>query len=165
MLIPCTTICGNHPQSGVVRGCDLPMDRSVLGFRTFTGQPINRKALSMAFESRGKPKGVMFHSDQESHYTSRYYRQRLWRYQMKQSLSRQGNCWDNSPMERLFKRLKTEWVPRNGYRYLSEVVRSVNDYVMRYYNTVRPHQYNGGLTPDESERRYWLTYNTVAKNS
>ena len=76
-----------------------------------------------------------------------------------------GNCWDNSPMERFFRSLKTEWVPRNGYRYLSEAIRSVNDYVMRSYNTVRPHQYNGGLTPDESERRYWLTYNTVAKNS
>ena len=28
------------------------------------------KALSMAFEARGKPKGVMFHSDQGMHYTS-----------------------------------------------------------------------------------------------
>jgi putative transposase len=41
---------------------------------------LTGKALSMAFESRGKPKGVMFHSDQGSHYTSRSYRQLLWRY-------------------------------------------------------------------------------------
>ncbi|KFI12021.1 transposase, partial [Vibrio sp. B183] len=27
---------------------------------------------------------------------------------------------------------------------------------------VRPHQYNGGLTPNESERLYWETYKTVA---
>ena len=59
---------------------------------------LTGKALSMAFESRGKPKGLMFHSDQGSHYTSRRYRQLLWRYQIKQSLSRRGNCWDNSPM-------------------------------------------------------------------
>jgi putative transposase len=57
------------------------------------------KALSMAFESRGRPKGVMFHSDQGSTYTSRNYRQLLWRYQIEQSMSRRGNCWDNSPME------------------------------------------------------------------
>lgn len=30
---------------------------------------------------------------------------------------------------------------------------------------VRPHQYNGGLTPNESERLYWLEYKTVAKIS
>jgi len=31
---------------------------------------LTGKALIMAFESRGRPKGVMFHSDQGSHYTS-----------------------------------------------------------------------------------------------
>ena len=71
---------------------------------------LTGKALSMAFESRGRPTGVMFHSDQGCHYTSQRYRQLLWRYQIKQSLSRRGNCWDNSPMERFFRSLKTEWV-------------------------------------------------------
>lgn len=52
------------------------------------------QALNMAFESRGKPKNVMSHSDQGSHYTSRQFRQRIWRYRMKQSMSRRGNCWD-----------------------------------------------------------------------
>ena len=55
---------------------------------------LTSKALTMAFEIRGKPKGVMFHSDQGTHYTSRKFRQTLWRYQIKQSLSRRGNCWD-----------------------------------------------------------------------
>ncbi|MBV1913789.1 MAG: DDE-type integrase/transposase/recombinase, partial [Pseudomonadales bacterium] len=55
---------------------------------TFTCQ-----ALSMAFESRGRPKGLMFHSDQGSHYTSRKFTQQLWRYQIEQSMSRLGNCW------------------------------------------------------------------------
>jgi len=32
---------------------------------------LTAKALAMAFESRGRPKDVMFHSDQGSHYTSR----------------------------------------------------------------------------------------------
>ena len=59
-------------------------------------------ALAMAYESRGRPKGVMYHSDQGCHYTSRKFRQLLWRYQIKQSMSRRGNCWDNAPMERFF---------------------------------------------------------------
>lgn len=45
----------------------------------------------MAFESRGRPKGVMFHSDQRSTYASRNYRRLLWRFQVEQSMSRCGN--------------------------------------------------------------------------
>ncbi|OEE62242.1 transposase [Enterovibrio norvegicus FF-454] len=73
------------------------------------------KALSMAYEQRGKPSGVMFHSDQGSQYSSRQFRQHLWRYRMTQSMSRRGNCWDNAPMERLFRSLKSEWIPATGY--------------------------------------------------
>ncbi|MJM40010.1 IS3 family transposase, partial [Salmonella enterica subsp. arizonae] len=67
------------------------------------------KALEMAWEPRGKPGGVMFHSVQGSHYTSRQFRQLLWRYRIRQSMSRCGNCRDNSPMERFFRSLKNEW--------------------------------------------------------
>lgn len=69
------------------------------------------KALTMAYEMRAKPSDVMFHSDQGVQYTSLKFRQLLWRYQMKQSLSRRGNCWDNSPMERFLEVLK-----QNGYQ-------------------------------------------------
>jgi putative transposase len=75
-------------------------------------------AFKMAYESRGMPTGVMFHSDQGTRYTSRKYRQARWRYQIKQSLSRRGNCWDYSPMERFFRSLRTEWVPASGYSSL-----------------------------------------------
>ncbi len=33
---------------------------------------------------------------------------------IQQSMSRRGNCWDNAPMERFFRSLKTEWVPEIG---------------------------------------------------
>ncbi|TFH88825.1 IS3 family transposase, partial [Vibrio ouci] len=42
---------------------------------------------------------------------------------------------------------------------------SVVGYIIRYYSQIRPHQYNGGLTPNESERLYWKTYKTVANFS
>ena len=61
---------------------------------------LTGQALSMAYERRGKPNNVMFHSDQGCHYTSTYFRQLIWRYKIKQSMSRRGNCWDNAPMER-----------------------------------------------------------------
>lgn len=117
----------------------------------------------MAFEYRGQPKNVMFHRDQGTHYTSRKFRQLIWRYRLTQSLSRRGNCWDNSPMERFFRSLKTEWVPTAGYRSFTEAKRKVNDYILGYYSLLRPHSYNGGLMPNESEKRYWNSYNGVAK--
>jgi len=115
---------------------------------------LTAKALTMAFETRGKPTGVMFHSDQGSHYTSRKYRQTLWRYQIKQSMSRRGNCWDNAPMERFFRSLKTEWVPSLGYRNFTEAKHSITDYIVGYYSKTRPHSHNKGLSPNEAERKY-----------
>ena len=120
------------------------------------------KALAMAYEARGEPKGVMFHSDQGSHYTSVQYRQRLWRYKIKQSMSRRGNCWDNAPMERFFRSLKTEWIPRLGYSSLLEAQQSISDYIIRYYSAVRPHSYNNGMAPNKAEKKYWDAYKTVA---
>nr|WP_156129930.1 IS3 family transposase [Aeromonas australiensis] len=123
------------------------------------------KALTMAFESRGRPQGVMFHSDQGSHYTSRRFRQQLWRYQLTQSMSRRGNCWDNAPMERLFRSLKSEWVPRTGYQSINEAEQAITEYLVGYYSQVRPHSYNGGLTPNESEQMFWAAHKTVANFS
>jgi len=116
---------------------------------------LTSKALTLAFESRGKPVGLMYHSDQGTHYTSVKYRQLLWRYKIKQSMSRRGNCWDNSPMERFFRSLKTEWVPTTGYRTLIEAQHHIGNYIVGYYSQVRPHQFNGGKTPNKTEQIYW----------
>ena len=123
---------------------------------------LTGRALSMAFEARGRPKNVIFHSDQGSHYTSLQYRQLLWRYQLEQSMSRRGNCWDNSPMERFFRSLKTEWVPSKGYDNFTQARCSITNYITGYYSQTRPHQYNGGLTPNESERLFWNDSKAVA---
>ncbi|MDD9276841.1 integrase core domain-containing protein, partial [Escherichia coli] len=112
--------------------------------------------------SRGQPRDVMFHSDQGSQYTGLKYQQLLWRYRIKQSVSRRGNCWDNSPMERFFRSLKTEWVPTDGYVGKDEARQQISGYILNYYNSVRPHHYNGGLTPEESENRYRFYCKTVA---
>lgn len=111
------------------------------------------KALEMAYQQRGCPSGVLFHSDQGCQYGSRAFRQRLWRYRMTQSMSRRGNCWDNAPMERLFRSLKSEWLPAMGYMSLREAKRDISYYLMDYYNWRRPHQHNDGMTPAKAEVR------------
>lgn len=110
-------------------------------------------ALTRAYQQRGKPSGVMFHSDQGSQYGSLKFRRRLWRYRMEQSMSRRGNCWDNAPMERLFRSLKSEWVPGMGYADLATAERDVGQYLMSYYNRYRPHSYNSGRSPVAAEEQ------------
>lgn len=124
---------------------------------------LTSKALQMAYESRGKPKGLLFHSDQGCHYTSLNYRRLLWRYQIKQSMSRRGNCWDNSPMERFFRSLKTEWVPQVGYLNLEQAKAAIWAYMIGYYSNIRPHSHNNGMTPNQAEKNYWGVSKAVAK--
>jgi len=123
------------------------------------------KALMMAQESRGKPAHVMFHSDQGCQYTSLDFRQSLWRYQMTQSLSRRGNCWDNAPTERFFRSLKTEWIPTIGYRDIAAARQSITDYMIHYYSDLRPHAHNDGVPPNAAEAMYWNAQKAVAKNT
>jgi putative transposase len=66
-------------------------------------------------------------------------------------------------MERLFRSLKTEWILTSGYCSFSEAKHVINDYIIGYYSEFRPHSYNGGLTPNESEYRYRKYYKPVAK--
>ena len=96
--------------------------------------------------------GLMFHSDQGCQYASRRFRRLLWRYQVKQSMSRRGNCWDNAPMERLFRSLQTEWLPPRGYETVGVAREDLGRYLLGYYNWTRPHQANGGLTPAKAEQ-------------
>ncbi|RMX16791.1 IS3 family transposase [Pseudomonas aeruginosa] len=129
--------------------------RRVIGW-AFSAKPdaeLVIKALDMAYEQRGRQQQVLFHSDQGSQYASRLFRQRLWRYRMQQSMSRRGNCWDNSPMERLFRSLKSEWVPSTGYLTAQEAQRDISHYLMHRYNWIRPHQFNDGLPPAVAEEK------------
>ncbi|MBY7780779.1 integrase core domain-containing protein, partial [Vibrio fluvialis] len=75
------------------------------------------------------------------------------RYRITQSMSRRGNCWDNAPMERLFRSLKTEWVPATGYLTQTQAKKDISYYLMDYYNRQRPHQANDGLSPVNAENR------------
>lgn len=110
-------------------------------------------ALDMAVQSRGRPQGVTFHSDQGCHYTSKAFTDALARNSITQSMSRRGNCWDNAVCERLFRSFKSEWMPRDGYSDTDAAKKDVIDYIVSYYNAIRPHTHNGGLSPNAFERQ------------
>ena len=87
------------------------------------------RALRNALETRPRDGRLLFHSDQGVQYKSNKYRKLLWRYGVMQSMSRRGNCLDNSPMERVFHSLKSEWLPKGDYGDFSHAVRDINQWI------------------------------------
>ena len=132
--------------------------RRIVGFAISdsSNSVLTAKALQMAYHSRLKPIGVLFHSDQGTHYTSKKFAESVTSCEgMTQSMSRRGNCWDNAPTERFFRSFKTEWMPKGGYEDIVEAKSAIIDYIWGYYQTVRPHSFNDYLPPAEKEKRYF----------
>jgi transposase InsO family protein len=91
-------------------------------------------------------KGVLLHSDQGFQYTSRKYNQLLEKYQMKASMSRKGNCWDNACMENFFSHFKSECFHLYTFRTAEEVKFAVQRYI-RFYNHQRFQKKLKNLSP------------------
>ncbi len=83
---------------------------------------------------------TILHSDQGCHYTSISFRQLLKDKELRQSMSRRGNCWDNAPQESFFGHMKDEIHMERCNNFLSLKL-EVDDY-MDYYNNDR---YQWGL--------------------
>lgn len=58
------------------------------------------QALTQAYWMRKPGRGLIFHSDRGSQYTSKAYRKLLTRYGMRASMGNVGACWDNTVVER-----------------------------------------------------------------
>ena len=132
--------------------------RRIVGFAVSDSpdSTLTTSALQMAYHTRLKPSGVLFHSDQGTHYTSKAFAESVASCDgMVQSMSRTGNCWDNAPTERFFRSFKTEWMPKGGYENIDAAKQAISDYIWGYYQSVRPHSFNNYLTPIETERRYF----------
>jgi putative transposase len=97
--------------------------RKIVGWACSTSPntDLTCDALRMAFESRGRPKNLMFHSDQGRHYSILQYRQMLWKYQITQSMSRRGNCWDNAVIERFLDVIKQNGCQRTATAILKKL--------------------------------------------
>ncbi|MGB3222552.1 MAG: IS3 family transposase, partial [Desulforhopalus sp.] len=72
------------------------------------------------------------------------------------SMSRKGDCWDNSVAESFFGSLKTERVADTVYSTREGARRDIIDYIEMFYNSNRRHSYLGYLSPKEFEKRMAL---------
>lgn len=109
------------------------------------------KALMKAYNLRQPPKGLVFHSDRGSQYTSKHYRKQLANYGIIASMRDVGACWDNAVVERFFGSLKHDWLLKVPQPTREHMINDVTAY-MRYYNLERLRTANGDLTPVEYEQ-------------
>ena len=91
--------------------------------------------LDKAFEDHPNLEGLIFHSDQGWQYQMRHYHQTLKDKGIIQSMSRKGNCMDNSIMESFFGTMKNEmfYVYEKNYQTFEEFSKAVEEYIY-YYN-------------------------------
>ena len=86
--------------------------RKVVGWSM--GTRITRKliidAFDMAFANTCPRQGLIVHSDRDSQYASSDFTKKLKKLVFKQSMSRNGDCWDNAVGESYFGSLKTEMI-------------------------------------------------------
>ena len=106
------------------------------------------------YVERGKPEGLLFHSDQGSQFTAYRFRVLLRGYKVKQSFSAPGNPHDNAVAESFFKNFRAECTYVNEFNSVSDMRKKIAEYI-NFYNCLRPHNKLKGLTPDEFEEEYF----------
>lgn len=101
---------------------------------------------------RRKPTGeVTFHSDRGSQYCSRDFKALIARYEIRQSMSATGCCYDNAVTETLFHTLKTEHIYHCVYKTRDQARTSIFSYLEEFYNRKRIHSTLGYLSPSDFE--------------
>jgi putative transposase len=119
--------------------------------------PLVVDAFRRAIESRGVHKKLIFHSDQGSQYASEDFKKILKQYEVTQSMSRKGNCYDNAPMESFFHTLKTELSYLGRFNTRKQAEYEVKDYIDKFYTSSRLHSSLNYKSPKEYELSFSVT--------
>lgn len=135
-------------------------NREIISYNISTSPSYKqtKDMLDKAFSKHKHLKGLILHSDQGWQYQMNEYHKALKDKDIIQSMSRKGNCLDNSPMENFFGKMKNEMF--YGYEYtfntLEELQKEMEDYIY-YYNNQRITAKLKGLTPVEYRNQSLIT--------
>ena len=102
--------------------------------------------LDQAFDKLPDNTHLVFHSDQGWQYQHKTYQYRLKEKGIKQSMSRKGNCLDNSIMENFFGLLKSELLYLKEFKSIEEFKNELERYIY-YYNNKRIKGKLKGMSP------------------
>lgn len=111
------------------------------------GRALALDALKMAITLRKPTAGLIHHSDRGSQYISTDYQMTLNKHNIIPSMSGKGNCYDNAVVETFFKTLKAELIWQVKFKTREQAERTINDYIMNFYNAKRRHSTLGNVSP------------------
>lgn len=125
-------------------------NREIISY-SITYRPIYgqvKDMLDKAFNKHANLKGLIFHSDQGWQYQMKNYQAQLKERGIIQSMSRKGNCLDNSVMENFFGLLKSELLYLQEFENVEHFKKELVEYI-EWYNTKRIKSKLKGLSPVE----------------
>ena len=113
-----------------------------------------------AYWQRKPQKGLIFHSDRGSQYTSNDFQTILQNLNVTQSLSRKANCLDNAVAESCFHTIKQElgrsFVSRDNANSM------MFEYIESFYNSHIRHSFLNYYSPNNFEMLHYKLYKNVA---
>ena len=109
-------------------------------------------ALQMALDTREVKRGLIHHSDRGKQYAAATYVSLLVKHQIRPSMSRPGNPYDNPQAERVIQTIKYDVVYLSDYQDEIEARASIGHFIMEVYDRKRLHSALGYKTPFEFER-------------
>lgn len=114
------------------------------------------RMLDKAFKIIPDNSDAIIHSDQGWQYRKEKYQNRLEEKGIKQSMSRKGNCLDNSVMENFFGILKSEMFYGHKFNSTMQLIKEIDNYIY-YYNNYRIKLKLKGLSPVKYRTQACLT--------
>ena len=113
------------------------------------------QSLFRAVAAQRPAEGLIHHSDRGSQYCSYEYQELLGQFEMRPSMSRKGNCYDNAPMESFWGTLKQELVHHRRYRTRQEAIQEITEYIEVFYNRERRQARLGFLSPAAYTQKFY----------
>jgi putative transposase len=109
------------------------------------------QSLFRAVAAKRPAAGLIHHSDRGSQYCATEYQELLKQCEMRPSMSRRGNCFDNASIESFWGVLKNELVHHCRYATRQEAIREITEYIEIFYNCQRKQARLGYLSPESCE--------------
>ncbi|WP_157646851.1 IS3 family transposase, partial [Burkholderia ubonensis] len=114
------------------------------------------QALFRAVATRRPPAGLIHHSDRGSQYCALAYQSLVNQFDMRASMSRRGNCYDNAPIESFWGTLKNELVYHQRFATREQARHSISEYIEIFYNRQRTQARLNYQSPVAFTQRFYL---------
>ena len=115
-----------------------------------------RVPLENALLKRNAPKNMIIHSDRGGQYLSDNIKNIVTIFELRQSMSRADDPYDNATAESFWSRLKAELdMPKGGYASIEELRGILFEYIVGYYNRMRLHSSLNYQSPQSFMENYY----------